>query len=72
MKDDFKIWLPKGICLISVNPYYDFFSQILIDIWFTLFVDKQSQDGSSQRFIVEQLVKQLVDGMPPTTPGIDI
>lgn len=35
-----QIWIPKGICLISVNPFYDFFSQILIDIWFTLFVDR--------------------------------
>jgi hypothetical protein len=32
-----RIWLPKAICIVSYYPYFDFFSQILIDIWFTLF-----------------------------------
>lgn len=59
LHDDKKmhIWIPKGICLISENPYYDFFSTILVDLWFTLFVDKQSTSQSKQRFIVEQFVK---------------
>jgi len=52
-----QIWIPKAICLISVNPYFDFFSQILVDLWFTLFVDTQTLGVAKQKFMVEQMVK---------------
>ena len=32
-----KIWIPKAICLISCFPYYDFFTTILIDLYYTMF-----------------------------------
>ena len=37
--DKKRIWLPKCICIVSENPYYDFYGQVLIDLWASLFVD---------------------------------
>jgi len=60
--------------VVSCNPYYDFFSKILIDLWFTLFMDptEEAEGDKLSPFTVEQFVKQLVDGMPPNHPGLKI
>jgi hypothetical protein len=34
-----QIWIPKAIGIISMKPFYEFFSKILIDLWFTMFFD---------------------------------
>jgi hypothetical protein len=35
-----KIWIPKAICLISTQPYFDFFTIILNDLYFSCFHDE--------------------------------
>jgi hypothetical protein len=35
-----KIWIPKAIGVVSTNPYYEFFGNILVDIYFTLIYDQ--------------------------------
>ena len=39
--DECQIWIPKAICIVSIHPFYEFFSKILLDLWFTLFVDPE-------------------------------
>jgi hypothetical protein len=67
-----QIWIPKAIGIISMKPFYDFFSKILIDLYFTMFYDQNYMDTKNQTFLLEQFVKQLVDGFPPYTPGLKI
>lgn len=50
------IWIPKAIAIVSTNPYFEFFSQILVDLWFALFKDKEHE-----KYLAESLVRQLVD-----------
>lgn len=75
-----RIWIPKAICISSENPFMQFFSQILIDLWCRLFFDDvvSSQleahvDMSSRnRFLVEQFIKQLTHGTPSNFPGLTV
>ena len=36
-----QIWLPKAIGIMSENNYMEFFAEILIDLWCSLFKDGQ-------------------------------
>ena len=67
-----QIWIPKAICLISqINPYYDFFASVLVDLYYTVFHDFDCcESQQNQTFLLEQYVKQLVDGMPPNIKGL--
>lgn len=68
-----KIWIPKAICLISTYPFYDFMSGILLDLFYTVFHDYDHQKlEQKQKFMVEQYVKHLVDGLPPYAKGLKI
>lgn len=75
------IWIPKAIGFISVNPFYDFLSMILVDLYFTIFWDISEKSPDSglgpvalqqqkQNFLIEQHIKQVVDGMCPLYEGI--
>ena len=70
-----RIWIPKAICIISEYPFYDFFSGILLDLYFTLFHDlrdEKSAQYQNQSFMLEQFVRKLVYGLPPYTKGLTI
>jgi len=40
------IWIPKAICLVSTLPYYDFFTNVLIDLYFTVFHDHCNKEDA--------------------------
>jgi len=76
------IWIPKAIGFISVNPFYDFLGMILVDLYYTIFWDISEKTEESmgaialqqqkQNFLIEQHIKQVVDGMCPLYEGIQI
>ena len=55
-----KIWIPKAIGVVSTNPYYEFFSNILLDIYFTMIIDPENMTGPIIRgtpFNFEHIIK---------------
>jgi hypothetical protein len=61
------IWIPKAVGIVSQCPYFELFSNILVDFWACLYNEAEPEVNLAQAFI-----RQLIDVPPPNHPGLTL